>query len=280
MKPSFVILLLLPVFGIIVLEHSTYNHGPVASAGSNNAVAEYWDTVIDGQSFAGYRAFEKTWNYLYPWGEDHNGSARMIAGHKKNKYVSLQKGNILQIMAQRIRSDKGNSSKDPFLKIRYYSGAVHARHQVTVSDQWPQYEVSGWFKAPVVKGSWPAFWLTAVHGWPPELDILEFKGDAVNWQNTFITPRQVTTKKVTIEDAPDNWHHYKAVLTKVSDTDLDITYYIDHQQTAIHRGNFMNKPLWIIINLQMEGSAGAPGPEADTYYYSKDIIVRRKGLRS
>jgi hypothetical protein len=232
--------------------------------------AQTWQTVIDSSGFADYASFDSKWNYLYPWGSDHNGSARM---YREN--IELMPGKILHIRANYIITDEGKSDKNPFLPIKYHSGTIHAKHQVTISDQWPVYEVSGYFKAPVVKGSWPAFWVTAVKGWPPESDILEFKGDSINWMNTFITPRDITTKKIAIADAATNWHHYKAILKKVNDTDIDIHYYFDQQEVAVHRCNFMNKPLWIIINLQMEGSSGGPGPVAVTDYYIKDILVRR-----
>lgn len=195
--------------------------------------------------------------------------------YRDNRNMKLMPGNIFHIRANFITGDEGKSNKDPFLKIKYHSGAIHAKHQLMVSNEWPQYEVGGSFRAPVVKGSWPAFWLTAVKSWPPECDILEYKGDSINWMNTFITRSQIITKKVAIPDAATNWHHYKAVLKKVNDTDIDIHYYIDQQPVAVHRCNFVNKPLWIIINLQMEGSSGGPGPTTDCDYYIKDILVKR-----
>lgn len=233
-----------------------------------------WETVLDSTSFADYAHFEKHWHYLYPWGKDHNGSARMYASPSNHQQVSLE-GNVLRIRATPITHDEGRSKHDPYLPIRYHSGAIHARHTVTLSDQYPRYEVSGYFKAPVTKGTWPAFWLTAVNGWPPESDILEYKGDSINWYNTFIVPNEANTTKVAVADAATAWHHYKAILKKVNDTDIDIYYYLDNRLTGVHRCNFMNKPMWIIINLQMEGSSRGPGPVAETNYYIKDVLVRR-----
>lgn len=247
----------------------------VPALASTVADTLHWETVIDTSSFSGYKALEEKWNYLYPWGADHNGTARMYASNTDHSRVTLLSNHILRITATRITADEGKSASHPFLPIRYHAGTIHAKHQVTVSEEYPEYEISGSFKAPVTKGTWPAFWLTSVKGWPPELDILEFKGDAVNWQNTFITPKQVTTIKTNIADAPEQWHRYAAILKKVDDKDLDIYYYIDDRLTGVHRCNFTNKPLWIIINLQMEGSSGEPGPADTTYYYIKDILVRR-----
>ncbi|MBC9796161.1 DUF2264 domain-containing protein [Sinomicrobium weinanense] len=233
-----------------------------------------WETVIDSTSFAGYDNFEKDWNYLYPWGNDHNGSARMYAGSENREQVTLNDG-ILQIKATPVEKNEGKSSKPPYQQISYHSGAVHAKHHLTISEEYPWYRVSGEFKAPVAKGTWPAFWLTAVDGWPPESDILEFKGDTFNWQNTFITPAEVSTIKKNIPDAMEKWHEYTAVLKRTDDEMVTIDYFIDGKKTGTHRANFTGKPLWLIINLQMEGSSGSPGPETETFYYARNVTVQR-----
>jgi len=45
---------------------------------------------------------------------------------------------------------------------------------------------------------------------------------------------------------------------------------------ASHIGsNFVGKPMNLIINLQMEGSSGAPGPSGDTYFRARDVYVGR-----
>ncbi|UGU15238.1 DUF2264 domain-containing protein [Sinomicrobium kalidii] len=233
-----------------------------------------WETVIDSTSFAGYSNFEKQWNYLYPWGSDHNGSARMYAGPENREQLSLN-NEVLQIKATPVKKDEGKSSSPPHLKIKYHSAAVHAKHHITVNKEYPVYKISGTFKAPVTRGTWPAFWLTAVDGWPPESDILEFKGDAYNWQNTFITPEEVSTIKKNIPDAMEKWHEYTAVLKRIDDKMTTIEYFIDGKKTGTHRANFTGKPLWLIINLQMEGSSDPPGPETETFYYAKNITVQR-----
>lgn len=228
-----------------------------------------WETVTDSASFINEKAFKQHWNYFYPWGADHNGSARMY-----KKQVVL-KENVLQLKATPVKKAEGKSRLDPFLDIKYQSGAVHAKHKITVTKEYPVYKISGQFKAPIAAGTWPAFWLTAVNGWPPETDILEFKGDAVNWQNTFITPQNVTTIKTTMPDADVQWHTYTAVLKRIDDRHTTITYYIDGDKTGEHYTDFTNKPLWLIVNLQMEGSSGNKGPEGETHFYAKNINIQR-----
>jgi len=228
-----------------------------------------WQTVTDSISFENDKLFKQQWNNFYPWGTDHNGSARMYKSH------IILKDNVLQLKATKVKKAEGKSKLDPHLDIKYHSGAVHAKHQVTVSNEYPIYKISGEFKAPIAPGTWPAFWLTAVNGWPPETDILEFKGDATNWQNTFITPQNCTTIKTTLPDALQQWHTYTAILKRIDDEYTSITYYIDYEKKGEHYANFTNKPLWLIINLQMEGSSGDNGPDAETNFYAKNVSIKR-----
>lgn len=235
--------------------------------------AETWETVLDGNSFASYTAFEAAWNYLYPWGSDHNGTARMYGSSTDHNHIYLNNG-ILTIKAAKITWDEGTSSSSPYLAIHYHSGAINTKEHVLVNEQFPNWEVKCDFQVPTVTGSWPAFWLTGVNSWPPESDIMEFKGSAVNWQNTFRTSSDVSSTLTTVS-SPGSWHTYRAWITKVSDTNVDIHYYIDGVWKGVHNANFVGKPLYVIINMQMEGSSGTPGPTADTYLYARNIYIGR-----
>lgn len=228
-----------------------------------------WETVIDRTSFKDEIHFGKNWNMFYPWGTDHNGSARM---YKEN--VTVTNGE-LKISAMPVALSEAKSSATPHLDIKYHSGAVHAKHQITVTAQYPEYRVYGEFKAPVTRGTWPAFWLTAVNGWPPETDILEFKGDSFNWQNTFLTPKDVTTIKQNVPDSMEKWHRYEAILKRIDDKQTMITYYFDGKKQGEHTTDFTNQPMWLIINLQMEGSSGDPGPQYEVSYFARNVIVQR-----
>ncbi|HEX6467998.1 MAG TPA: hypothetical protein VF069_02810 [Streptosporangiaceae bacterium] len=246
----------------------------VLLGGAGTAGAATWETVIDAGSFADYGAFEAKWAYLYPWGSDHNGTARMYASSTDHDHVSLSSG-VLTLEAAHITWDEGTSTASPHLPIHYHSGAVHAKDQIVVTDQFPNYEVKGEFQAPSARGTWPAFWLTGVNSWPPESDILEFKGNANNWFNTFRTSSDVDSTVVGVS-SPGSWHLYRAWITKVSATDVDIHYYLDGVWQAVHHARgFVGKPMWLIINLQMEGSSGSPGPTSDTLFRVRDIYVGR-----
>src|SRR5262245_47309840 len=57
-----------------------------------SSVTPRGDVVINPSSFANYRLFERSWNYLYPWGSDHNGSARMFGSPTDHSHISLSGG--------------------------------------------------------------------------------------------------------------------------------------------------------------------------------------------
>jgi len=233
------------------------------------------DVLIDSSSFAGYPAFESTWNYLYPWGSDHNGSARMVGSSTDHSHIYLS-GNSLVLKATRIYDDEGNSSSSPYLKIRYHSGTVHAKQQVLVNDDYPVWELRGEFQAPSGVGQWPAFWATGVNSWPPETDILEYKGTAQNWFNTYKNASGGWSNTIVPVSNPAAWHTYRAVVSKASSTDVTIKYYLDGSLKGTHTGaNFVDQPMWIIIDLQMEGSSGSPGPDTDTYFLVRNPYVAR-----
>ena len=245
-----------------------------------------WETVMDGTSFGSYTTLESEWNYLYPWGSDHNGSARMYASSTDHSQVFIDNPGVLTIKATKVPETEGNSSADPHLLIKYHSGAIHGKQQVVINEQYDAWEVSGEFKAPIDRGTWPAFWITGAHSWPPESDILEFKGSNVNWQNTADGPDWTNvgweTTKTIVSDANINWHNYKVVMTRAKDrrgrwtNNVTCEYYIDGALKGTHTGtNFFNQTFNIIVNLQMEGSSGSPGPLTDTYYYARNIIVKR-----
>jgi len=244
-----------------------------------SASAAGMETVIGG-SFANYSTLQSEWDYLYPWGSDHNGSARMYGSATDHNHVYLESGGVLTLKASRITWDEGNSTANPKPKIYYHSGAVHAKEQILVNSEFPTWQVSGEFRAPSTKGTWPAFWLSGAWSWPPESDILEFKGKTTNWSNTFRTSKDDLSSTRTVIDKPGDWHFYKAWITKVSATDVNIAYEIwdmdNHKLASFsHRANFVGKPMWLIINLQMEGSSGAPGPQ-QAVFQARNVYVGRQ----
>jgi len=228
-----------------------------------------WQTIVSGKSFKSTAAFQASWNYNYPWGADHNGSARM---NQTNVTVA---GGVVTLTSTLTNFYEGRSRSSPHRTIRYNSGTFYLKQPITISPQYPVWDISGRFKVPTQKGCWPAFWLTGVNSWPPESDFMEFKGGTGCNQNTYngawqgrITP---------VPTASSAWHTYRLAATLANSTNVDFRYYIDGimetEQTAT---TFVGAPCWLIIDYQMEGSSGSPGPNYTTYAYVSDIVVKRE----
>ena len=249
---------------------------PVASAG--------YVTVCNSYNW-------NQWNNAYPWGDAHNGSAYMYSSQ-----VNMQ-GGWMQMHAQRGGAPSGYAFK---------SGTIYNKTQIVVDDQHLNWTIQGSFQADPQSGSWPAMWLCYAYGWPPESDIMEFKGNANCWQNTFQTSGQCTSHVSGVNDPYGTWHTYKIWMSRVDSTYVTIDYYIDGNWKARDTADFTGKPMWLIIDLQTEGSSGtayfndsyltggsieigytAPdssGPSTGTYYFMQNrtsgLVIDSRGATS
>ncbi|KAJ7599244.1 endo-beta-1,3-galactanase [Mycena floridula] len=234
-------------------------------------------TVIPSTSFSSYTSLESFWAYLYPWGSDHNGSARMVGNSSVHTNIVVASNTLSLIATPTSNPSPPTSTANPNPAIHYASGAIHAKSQITVTSA-NSYTISGEFSAPTTKGTWPAFWLTAVNGWPPETDIGEWKGTANNWCNTFNTS-SIVRSDLLAWPTDLSFHALKAVLTAESDgSTVKIDFYLDNVFRVTQYGaGFVGAPMWLIINLQMEGSSGSPGPTSTTTYKARNVVVTRSG---
>lgn len=133
---------------------------------------------IPSTTFDSQANFDQYFSYAYPWGNTHNGAARM-----DNAHVSVG-GGQLTLTADYTTGQPAAGS----LAIHYLSGTVYGKESFTIKAG-GGYDFSGQFLAPVAKGTWPAFWLTGVNGWPPEIDLAEWKGSGKVSFNTLATDK-------------------------------------------------------------------------------------------
>lgn len=90
-------------------------------------------------------------------------------------HVAISTPGTLTITAQPVTGQPPATHGGQSIPINYLSGAVGAKQKFTVGQgQTLNFRAS--FLAPVARGSWPAFWLTGVNNWPPEIDMAEWKG--------------------------------------------------------------------------------------------------------
>ncbi|KAL2181199.1 glycoside hydrolase family 16 protein [Thermothelomyces heterothallicus CBS 202.75] len=233
---------------------------------SSISMASAKHIMIPSTSFNSQSDFDTDWNYLYPWGSDHNGAARM-----RESQVSLSDG-VLTLRATRVDGEAPAHHGGKEIAIRYLSGAVHAKEHFNVAAG-GGYDFAGEFRAPVARGTWPAFWLTGVDSWPPEIDMAEWKGSGKISFNTFNTSSEVRALDVDYPN-PDAFHKILCEVRDVNGQDVSVRFSMDGQVVATQYGRgFVGKPLYLIINLQMEGSSGSPGPESDTLFQARNVEI-------
>lgn len=88
-------------------------------------------------------------------------------------HVSISPPGTLTLTAQPVTGQPPATHGGKQIAINYLSGAVGAKQQFTIPVG-GGLQFSGSFKATTDKGTWPAFWLTAVSGWPPEVGLFAF----------------------------------------------------------------------------------------------------------
>ncbi|KAJ5704179.1 hypothetical protein N7493_011317 [Penicillium malachiteum] len=207
-------------------------------------------TLIPTSCFDSTSTLTEYFNYNYPWGDTHNGAAIMSSA---NAVISTP--GTLTLNA----TYTGNSD------YAYDSGTVYAKQSFTVEES-GGLDFSADFLAPVALGTWPAFWLDGVNSWPPEVDIAEWKGDGEISFNTFNTSSIVEAVNVDYPDATE-FHTVKAEFRDENGSDVSIKFYLDGTLiTTQYASGLTGQPLYLIIDFQMEGSSGSPGPTGSKYY--------------
>ncbi|KAF2262227.1 family 16 glycoside hydrolase [Lojkania enalia] len=197
-------------------------------------------TLIPKTAFDSTANLEQYFVYNYPWGgTTHNGGARMDKDH-----VKISTPGTLTITAQPVRGQPPATHAGKQIPINYLSGAVGARQHFTVPSGGGLI-FSGSFQATTTRGTWPAFWLTAVNGWPPEIDMAEWKGSGKISFNTFNTSSVLSWKDVTYSN-PSQFHDIKCELRDVNGRDTQVKFYMDGAPQATHVGkDYTGKPFYL-----------------------------------
>ncbi|KAK3322611.1 concanavalin A-like lectin/glucanase domain-containing protein [Apodospora peruviana] len=224
--------------------------------------------IIPSTSFNSQADFDAEWGYNYPWGTDHNGAARMAKSQ-----VQLEPNATLTLTAKKASGEKAATHGGKQIPIKYLSGTVYAKEYFTVT-KGGGYDFAAELRATVTKGTWPAFWLTGVKGWPPEIDMAEWKGSGKISFNTFNTSSQVRARDVAYP-SPNEFH---SILCEVRDAgngrDVSARFTMDGKVIETQYGKgFIGQSMYLIIDLQMEGSSGSPGPNEDTLFQVRNLEV-------
>ncbi|RKK06337.1 hypothetical protein BFJ66_g15269 [Fusarium oxysporum f. sp. cepae] len=172
-------------------------------------------------------------------------------------------------MVLTLSAEPRTDQQDP---IHYLSGAIHVKSTFIVAPG-GDYDISAEFIAPVDRGTWSAFWLNAASGWPPEIDIAEWKGSGKISFNTFNASDEVTALN-RVYPNPEEWHSVRAELRDENGHDVRGKFFLDGvEQTTQYRRDYIGTGLRLIVNYQTEGSSGSPGPTTSTTFHVRNVEV-------
>jgi beta-glucanase (GH16 family) len=112
---------------------------------------------------------------------------------------------------------------------------------------------------PNEQGAWPAFWLLPTDGkWPPELDVIEMRGQNPNTlilsAHSNATGQQTSTINNISVASTEGFHKYGLLWEEDH-----ITWYFDDVAVAqVDTPADMHDPMYMLVNLAIGGIAGTP----------------------
>lgn len=162
-------------------------------------------------------------------------------------HVALVGDNTLTITAEPVTGQGPASSGGESIEIKYLSGAIHAKETFTVAANAPGagYDFTVEVQATTDVGTWPAFWLTGVNSWPPEIDMAEWKGSGKISFNTFNTSSEVAAHDVDYPN-PEEFHAIRCELRAHNGVDVQVKYFLDEVEVTTHYGEgFVGEPFWL-----------------------------------
>jgi beta-glucanase (GH16 family) len=159
----------------------------------------------------------------------------------------------------------------------YVSGILTT--QSSFSQKYGYFEIRS--KIPVGTGVWPAFWMLANDGgWPPELDVMEGRGQrpgdlvmTTHWRNRATGLVQSCGFDFSRPDASTDFHDYGVLWTRDR-----VVYFIDRKPVSdIKVPIGFDDPMYMIVNLAMgakyfQGVGFIDGESPDTVAFEIDRI--------
>jgi beta-glucanase (GH16 family) len=154
---------------------------------------------------------------------------------------------VLSIVASRTPPEL----KPVLFNNEYTSGILTT--QGSFSQKYGYFEIRA--KIPVGTGVWPAFWLLADDGgWPPEIDVMEGRGQKIgdmamttHWRSQPAGFVQSCGFDFMVPDASGDFHDYGVLWTQDQ-----IVYYIDRKPVSDIRVPIgFDDPMYMIVNLAM-----------------------------
>lgn len=202
-----------------------------------------------------------TWDTNFWWGAE-NGSTLSSNGEKQwyidHDYAPTSSVNPFDVEngLLTITAAPASDAIKPFINdYGYTSGLLNTYH--SFAQTYGYFEIRA--DMPENQGAWPAFWLLPADGsWPPELDVVEMRGQDPNTVNVAAHTNEsgnhtTVGSAVSVPDT-EGFHNYGLLWTED-----ELVWYFD--DTEIFRADTpadMHDPMYMLVNLAVGGVAGTP----------------------
>jgi len=198
-----------------------------------------WETVLNGTEFNSASAFSNAYNNgTYTLGA-HCNDTEIDYSQSYQAYVDSNGDGVLNMLLSPVSGQGNNTCGQP---IKFWSAVVFGKSQITVNSTYPNWTISGQMNMSGV--AWPAFWLTGVNTWPPEIDLADKTEALYNWYNG-----SWDTNDVAMNPTPGTWHTYSLALNQVDSTNVQLVYSYDGVQKSNQtEPGFLNNPMWMIFD--------------------------------
>jgi beta-glucanase (GH16 family) len=202
-----------------------------------------------------------TWDARHWWAPEKG--ATLTENGEKQWYVNPSYGptssvdpfsvddGVLTITAQKTPEDIR-----PIIDGYEYTSGMLTTHS-SFSQTYGYFEIRA--DMPDERGTWPAFWLLPADGsWPPELDVVEMRGQDPNTVHVTVHSNETgertsISNAVTVDDT-GGFHNYGVLWTP----EKIVWYFDDVAVASADTPSDMHDPMYMIVNLAVGGVAGTP----------------------
>jgi beta-glucanase (GH16 family) len=246
---------------------------------------------LSGGRWAPHYAGGAAWPAAQYWGGDGSDFKRKTAYNGEQQiYVDPRYGGrtttplgldpfkirdgVLSIVASRTPP----ALKSVLFNNEYISGILTT--QGSFAQKYGYFEIRS--KIPVGTGVWPAFWMLADNGgWPPEVDVMEGRGQrpgdlvmTTHWRLPASGWVETCGFDFSVPNTPTEFHDYGVLWTKDR-----IVYFIDRKPVSeINDPVGFTDPMYMIVNLAMgsknfQGVGFVDGESPNTVEFEIDRIT-------
>lgn len=214
------------------------------------------------------------WRLGQPWGEFHPGNPHQ---YYSKEMISTDSG-FLHLRG--CYRPKSFASGDSQILIPYAVGLINS--DISFQQKYGYFEIRS--KNPSGAATWPAFWLTGAHKWPPEIDIFEMYGKktgktvhnqyaTIHYGQTDTKSRGYLSKKINLPNNTDTVFHVYACEW----TPEYIKFITDGKSVAYIRMNarlraWMDDEMVVIINNSFD-AAYLPKNNLEGSKIANDFVV-------